>query len=117
MGWLRIAALGAALGAACGEHTPSDHDPEAVAACDQYAHVVSRAFADCDLGTYEENVQAFEDALPEGDCDGADGIGDQTSLEGECLPFFRDSGCDVLGAPDIEDRIPDSCRGQILFDE
>lgn len=113
MPWLRIAALAVLLPACAGD----DGGPSAVETCEQYADVVARAFADCGAGTYEQNFQAFEEALPGGDCDEADAIADRAALETECYDFFRESSCDVLTAPDIEDRVPDSCRGQVLFEE
>ena len=100
--------------AGCGDDD-APREPTAAEVCDEYADVVARAFADCGVGTYEQNVQEFEAALP-GLCVEADDIADRASLETECYPFFTEAECAVLTAPDIRDRVPDACRGQVLFE-
>lgn len=110
----RLVAIVVVSLAACGED--SDRPDEAVRICEEYADVVASAFASCGVGTYEENFQAFEDALPGGDCDAADGIMDAALLESECFRFFREAECELLSGPDVEDHVPASCRGQVLFE-
>lgn len=89
---------------------------EAVAICEEYGDVVATAFSDCGLGTYEENLQGFEDALP-APCSEAADIRQESDLVEVCWPFFTDASCETLMDEDFADMIPDECRGQIIFPE
>jgi len=123
---LRIAALVVAALWGCDEQGgPEPRCPEAdagapcdyaVMVCEDYADVVATAFSDCGLGTYEENLQAFEDNLPAPCAMATDIVGEEELMD-VCWPFFQDATCDTLMSPDIADMIPAECRGQLVFPE
>jgi hypothetical protein len=100
----------------CGYETQLDYTHDrAVEACRDMADTLAGLIRECStVDAYRPAYDAFVQAAADGDCRNVVALRDEAALYQDCLPAIHSLGCYQLDPATIDDRLPDSCKGQLL---